>query len=51
MMNPLIENLNPQIVRLLPEETVRLYQALPLSLEGNTLSVAMHDPENIEAID
>ena len=50
-MTGLFDNLNPQIVRLLPEETVRLYQAVPLSLEGNTLVVAMQDPHNLEAID
>jgi len=50
-MTGLFDNLNPQIVRLLPEETVRLYHSVPLSLEGNTLVVAMHDPHNLEAVD
>jgi type IV pilus assembly protein PilB len=47
----MLDNLNPQIVRLLSEETVRLYQAVPLSLEGEVLTVAMSDGHHVEAID
>ncbi len=37
------------ILALIPDKIARKYLAVPFALEGNTLSVAMTDPENEEA--
>lgn len=37
------------ILGLIPENLARKFQAIPFALEGNTLAVAMVDPENEEA--
>lgn len=39
------------LVQLIPERMARLYQLIPLSRIGNTLTVAMADPLNIFALD
>ena len=38
-------------VALLPEEVAREHQVIPLTVEGDTLSVAMEDPENLWSLD
>jgi type IV pilus assembly protein PilB len=38
-------------VSLVPEPTVRRYQAMPIRVEGNTLVVAMKDPRHVFALD
>lgn len=40
----------PETVALLPAETVRAYQAVPLGLEGETLTVALIDPQDLRAM-
>lgn len=43
--------LDPEVVRLVPEGLMRRYQAIPIRLEGNRLLVAMTDPLNLLALD
>ncbi len=40
-----------EIVNLIPEQMAKLYNTMPLSKIGNTLTVAMSDPLNIFALD
>jgi type IV pilus assembly protein PilB len=42
---------DPNAVRLLPEETSRKYMVLPLARNGSTMTLAMVDPANVFAID
>ena len=42
---------NPSVVRLIPPETARKYQVLPLSRVGSTLTVATIDPTDVLAMD
>ena len=42
---------DPQIIELIPERMARLYNLIPLSRMGNTLTVAVSDPLNIFALD
>lgn len=42
---------DPDVVKVIPERMARLYQLIPLSRIGNTLTVAMSDPLNIFALD
>lgn len=42
---------DPNAVRLLPEETARKYMVLPLARNGSTMTLAMVDPANVFAID
>src|SRR4051812_10889441 len=39
------------IIKLVPTETARKYQIIPLSRSGSTLTIAMTDPTNVFAID
>src|SRR3954466_2055346 len=39
------------IVKLVPTETARKYQTIPLSRSGSTLTIAMTDPTNVFAMD
>ena len=52
---PLIDlkrfKINPEVVNLLPPETARHYQIVPVSKMGDTVTLAMADPLNIFAID
>ncbi|MBI5598179.1 MAG: type IV-A pilus assembly ATPase PilB [Deltaproteobacteria bacterium] len=43
--------IDPEVIKLIPEDVARKYQVLPLSRSGATLVVAMADPSNIFAID
>jgi type IV pilus assembly protein PilB len=43
--------IEPAIVKMVPQELARRYQILPLSLIGDTLTIAMADPLNVFAID
>ncbi|MDO8489228.1 MAG: type II secretion system protein GspE, partial [Candidatus Omnitrophota bacterium] len=40
-----------EIINLIPEQMAKLYNTIPLSKIGNTLTVAMSDPLNIFALD
>ncbi len=46
-----LEELDQEVIKLIPEETAKKYQVLPISRTGATLIVAMADPSNIFAID
>src|SRR3981189_866245 len=39
------------IIKLVPTETARKYQIIPLSRSGSTLTIAMTDPTNVFAMD
>ncbi|MCK4450725.1 MAG: response regulator, partial [Anaerolineae bacterium] len=41
----------PEALRLIPEETARKYDVIPLRIEGDSLVVAMSQPENLYTID
>lgn len=47
----LFMNIPPQVLKLLPEETVKKYRVVPLALNNRKLSLAMADPSNFAAID
>ncbi|MCX5707043.1 MAG: GspE/PulE family protein, partial [Candidatus Omnitrophica bacterium] len=42
---------DPLIINLIPERMARLYNSIPISRFGNTITVAMSDPLNIFALD
>src|SRR5205809_2829469 len=42
---------DPAIIKIIPSETSRKYQILPLSRSGATLTIAMADPTNVFAMD
>lgn len=52
---PLIDlkkyQVQPEALRLIPEETARKYEVIPLRIEGDTLVVAMSHPENLYILD
>ncbi len=52
---PLIDlkkyQVQPEALRLIPEETARKYDVIPLRIEGDSLVVAMSEPENLYTID
>src|SRR5882757_6948416 len=43
--------IDPTIVKLVPTETARKYQIIPLSRSGSSLTIAMTDPTNVFAMD
>src|SRR5438132_1004965 len=43
--------LDPSVVKLVPYETAKRYQVLPLSRVGSSLTLAMVDPTNVFAMD
>ena len=43
--------IDPEIIKLIPEDVARKYQIIPVSRTGSTLTIAMADPSNIFAID
>ena len=43
--------IDPEIIKLIPEDVARKYQIIPVSRAGSTLTIAMADPSNIFAID
>src|SRR5437868_5318077 len=43
--------IDPTIIKLVPTETARKYQIIPLSRSGSTLTIAMTDPTNVFAMD
>jgi type IV pilus assembly protein PilB len=46
-----LANLDPDLLRVIPEQLVKRYKAIPLRKEGKKLVVAMADPANVVAID
>ena len=45
------QNIEPAVSRYMPEEVARRRRALPIELQGNSLLVAMADPEDLQAIE
>ncbi|HVG83517.1 MAG TPA: ATPase, T2SS/T4P/T4SS family, partial [Vicinamibacterales bacterium] len=43
--------IDPAVIKLVPAETARKYQIVPLSRSGATLTIAMTDPTNVFAMD
>src|SRR5688500_15697260 len=43
--------IDPAVIKLVPGETARKYQIIPLSRSGATLTIAMTDPTNVFAMD
>ena len=43
--------IDPSVIKLVPAETARKYQIIPLSRNGATLTIAMTDPTNVFAMD
>jgi type IV pilus assembly protein PilB len=43
--------IDPAVIKLVPPETARKYQIVPLSRAGATLTIAMTDPTNVFAMD
>lgn len=46
-----LKNIDPEIIRIIPEQLVKRHNVIPLRKEGNKLVVAMTDPLNVVAID
>ncbi len=44
------ESINPQLVRLMPEELARHHKIVPVAVSGRTMQLAMVAPDDIEAI-
>ena len=44
-------SVDPSVVKLVPPETARKYQIVPLARAGATLTIAMTDPTNVFAMD
>jgi type IV pilus assembly protein PilB len=49
-MEVIPESINPQVVRLLPEELARKCQAVPVGIAGRTLQLAMVAPDDMDVI-
>src|SRR3990167_7292989 len=43
--------IDPEVIKLIPEDVANKYQVIPISRTGSTLVLAMADPSNIFAID
>src|SRR5436190_382893 len=43
--------IDPAVVKLIPQDTAKRYQILPLSRVGSALTIAMVDPTNVFAMD
>src|SRR5437763_16419967 len=43
--------IDPNVIKLIPQETARKHQILPLSRVGASLTIAMVDPTNVFAMD
>jgi type II secretory ATPase GspE/PulE/Tfp pilus assembly ATPase PilB-like protein len=43
--------IDPNVIKLIPQDTAARYQVLPLSRVGSVLTIAMTDPTNVFAID
>ena len=43
--------IDPNVIRLIPQDTAQRYQVIPLSRVGSVLTIAMTDPTNVFAMD
>ncbi len=48
---PLSRTIQPEAMKLIPEVMARRYNAIPISVSGNTLEIAMADPTDIFALE
>ncbi|MFQ5900451.1 MAG: type IV-A pilus assembly ATPase PilB [Thermodesulfobacteriota bacterium] len=46
-----IEDIDPELLTLIPEDVAQKYMLVPIRRDGSTLNVAMVDPSNIFAVD
>ena len=44
-------DLTPELLRVIPAKTARMYQCLPVGMAGSTVQVALADPLNVSRID
>jgi type IV pilus assembly protein PilB len=44
-------DITPELLRLVPAKTARMYQCMPVALEDGTLKIALADPLNVGRID
>ena len=44
-------NIPPKVLELVPQTMAEIYKIMPISIKGNTLTVAMGDPQNVAALD
>jgi len=44
-------NIPPKMLELVPQTMAEIYKIMPISLKNNVLTVAMADPQNVEALD
>ena len=49
-MEVIPEGINPQVVRLLPEDLARSSQAVPIAISGHTMQLAMVAPDDMDVI-
>src|SRR3989304_844118 len=50
-IDPAAAEVDPEVIKLIPEDVAQKYQVIPVSRTGSPLVVAMADPSNIFAID
>ena len=50
-VDPATTEVDPEVIKLIPEGVANKYQVIPISRTGSTLVLAMADPSNIFAID
>ena len=50
-VDPATTEVDPEVIKLIPEDVANKYQVIPISRTGSTLVLAMADPSNIFAID
>ena len=50
-IDPVTTEVDPEVIKLIPEDVANKYQVIPISRTGSTLVLAMADPSNIFAID
>ncbi len=44
-------DLTPELLRVVPAKTARMYQCLPVAMENSTLQIALADPLNVSRVD
>ncbi|MDF1579653.1 MAG: hypothetical protein P1P74_02615 [Desulfuromonadales bacterium] len=46
-----LQNISPEVLKLIPEATASAFRCLPVKVEGRRLLLVMEDPNNLQAID
>ena len=44
-------NISPKVLELVPQTMAEIYKIMPVSIKGDILTVAMADPQNVNALD